>query len=121
MRDFLNRGADKVRAVENFTDKKSGRQVRALTFDNILHAANRRHCVCVGSKLNTEADGRIAVELRNNVIGFLTRLNPRNVFHVNKGAVAVRLEDNVAELFHIGKTPLNFAGVLLFLPLRERH
>ena len=117
----MDRRVDVVGAVENLIEMQFRRKIFALPLEQFANAGNRLHCVCVRRQHDAEADRRISVVLRNDVVCLLTGFDASHVAELDERAVAVRFQDDVAELFNRDETPLNFAGELLFLPLIDGH
>ena len=117
----MNRRVDVIGAVENLINAQTGRQHFSLTLKNFSDLADRLHCVCVTRQQHAERHRRISVEFRNYIIALLPRLDARHIFHSDERTLAVRFKNDVAELFNRHEAPLDFTGILFFLPHRQRH
>ena len=114
-------GIDVVRTVKDRLHLESGRETLLCLREHLAHLGEGNHCIRIRGELYAEADSRIAVELRNDVIVARSRLDACNILQADKRAVLARGDDNIAELLRRRKTSLHLARKLFFLPVDRGH
>ena len=121
MKHFLDRRLDVIRRVENLRHLHARRQIGLRFLEDLADAGHRLHGIRITRKLDAEADGRVAVELRDDGVAFLPRLDAGDIFQAHELAFAVRAQDDVAEFFRRHETAGDLARVLFFLPVLDRQ
>ena len=113
--------ADVVRRVEDRRHLHARRQRLLRFIKDLADFADCLHGVCITRELNAEADGRVAIELRNDGFRLGARLDLRDILEADELAVTIRLDDDVAELLRRRQSAFDLAGHLLFLAVVDRH
>ena len=86
--DLLDGCADIVRRVEDRRHLHTWRQRLLRLVKNLAHLADGFHGVRVAREIDAEADGRIAVELRDDALRLRARLDLRDILEPDELAVA---------------------------------
>ena len=112
---------DVVRAVKDRLHLEPGRERLLRLRKHLAYLGKGNHRIRIRGELDTETDGRVAVELRDDIVLPLARLNACHILQADERAVLARGDDDVAELLRRRQASLHLARKLFFLSIFYRH
>ena len=114
-------GIDVVRAVKDRLHLEPGRERLLRLRKHLAYLGKGNHRIRIRGEPDTETDGRVAVELRDDIVLPLARLDACHILQADERAVLARGDDDVAELLRRRQASLHLARKLFFLPILCRH
>jgi hypothetical protein len=97
--DFLDRQLDEVGGVVGVGEFQPGREALGLLRDVRLDQLGGLERVSAGGEQHRDTRARMPVDAAARVVVLGAEFDPRDVLELDGGAVALRLEDDVGELF----------------------
>ena len=118
---LFNRRADIIGRIEDCRHLHARRQRVFCLIKNLTNFADRLHGIRIARKLDAEADRRISVIFGNNTLRLRSCLDFSDILEAYKLAVAIRLDDDIAEFLRRRQASFDLAGHLFFLTVVDRH